>query len=736
MNITSITSSRFAALVATIATISFAGFARAEAPATEKDLIAILKSDAPPGEKGVACKKLAIWGTKESVPALAPLLANEQLSSWARIGLQNIPGPEADAALRDAMGKLQGRLLIGMINSISERHDAKAVPGLIGKLSDADAGVASAAAVALGNIGGDEAVNALQSKLAGAPAGVRPSVAEGIILAAEHLLAAEKFSESAKLYDAVRATNVSKQKTLEATRGAILARRDDGVPLLEEQLRSTDQAFFNIGLKVAREVTGPAATKMLLAELDKASPERQPNLLLAIADRGGPEVLPTALKAAKGKLPGMQIAAIGVLERLGDPAGIPVLLAAAAADDASVSKAAKTAVSQLQGAEVDAAIVTMLKKPEENFRLAAIDIVGQRRTVSAIPALLNLAEDSNVAISTASLKILSDVAGVNELEPLLKIMMKNPQQSAVERALSSICVRSEKPDSTSVVIQKAFYGDLPGGEKANVTKKVKDLVNHGTFAVEASNNHFGDPAGGHVKKLRIDYTINGVAMSKTVEENETLTLAASTTPPAVIDPLCAAMSSAPKAAKPAVLRLLRLAGGPKSLTTVRSAMTDADAETKETALRTLCDWQSPDALPDLAWLAKTTTDEKFKTLALRGQLHLISLQAISPDEKVAAIKEATVVIRNTGEKRLALSALAEIPAASSLALVANYLGNDDVKEDAGSAAVAISAEIVKKHPAEVIAALEPVSKSANARLAQRANEILAQAKAASAPKQK
>src|SRR3954468_7924703 len=72
----------------------------------QRKLIAILQSDAPPQDKAIPCKQLAIYGDKEAVPALAPLLANKELASWARIPLEAIPGPEADQALRDALPKV------------------------------------------------------------------------------------------------------------------------------------------------------------------------------------------------------------------------------------------------------------------------------------------------------------------------------------------------------------------------------------------------------------------------------------------------------------------------------------------------------------------------------------------------------------------------------------------------------------------------------------------------------
>ena len=209
---------------------------RPAADVKESDLIAVLKSDAPAARKAITCKQLVIYGTEQSVPALAPLLADKELASWARIALEAIPGPAADAALRDALGKLEGRLLVGTINSIGVRRDARAVDALVQKLGDTNADVASAAAVALGHIGGEQAAKALTQSLAGAPAGVRSAAAEGCILCAERFLADNKTAEAVKLYDTVRQADVPDQRHLEAIRGAILARKSAGVPLLIEQL--------------------------------------------------------------------------------------------------------------------------------------------------------------------------------------------------------------------------------------------------------------------------------------------------------------------------------------------------------------------------------------------------------------------------------------------------------------------------------------------------------------------
>ncbi|MCX8107786.1 MAG: HEAT repeat domain-containing protein, partial [Verrucomicrobiae bacterium] len=197
----------------------------------EDKFLAILRSaETPPEEKALACKQLAIYGSSKSVPSLAEYLSNPQLSSWARIALEAIPDAAADKALRDALPRLEGRLLTGVINSIGNRRDREAVSVLVPYLRHADPEISSAAAAALGRIGGAEAVGALKLALAADQPSLRSAAAEGLVRCAEQFLAADRKSEALAIYDLVRKADVPKQRVAEATRGAILARGDSGVP--------------------------------------------------------------------------------------------------------------------------------------------------------------------------------------------------------------------------------------------------------------------------------------------------------------------------------------------------------------------------------------------------------------------------------------------------------------------------------------------------------------------------
>ena len=55
-----------------LAMVAFGQSRAGAAEAKERELIAVLQSDAPPQDKAIPCKQLAIYGTAEAVPALAP----------------------------------------------------------------------------------------------------------------------------------------------------------------------------------------------------------------------------------------------------------------------------------------------------------------------------------------------------------------------------------------------------------------------------------------------------------------------------------------------------------------------------------------------------------------------------------------------------------------------------------------------------------------------------------------
>ena len=121
----------------------------AEYKAIETKLLTVLKSpETPKDAKRYICRWLTVVGSPDCIPAVAPLLTDDDLSHPARMALQPMVSPAAGAALRDALPKVHGRLLAGLIGSIGVRRDPEAVSALARAAKDDDPVVASAAIMA------------------------------------------------------------------------------------------------------------------------------------------------------------------------------------------------------------------------------------------------------------------------------------------------------------------------------------------------------------------------------------------------------------------------------------------------------------------------------------------------------------------------------------------------------------------------------------------------------------
>src|SRR5690349_18424121 len=168
----------------------------------QPELIKILSDSASTTfQKAKACQRLSRIGTAEAIPPMSKLLSDPQLSSYARNGIQAIPDASADAAFRDALPKLKGAQLIGVINSIGYRKDAAAVPALARLMNGGDSDVAQAAAAALGHVGNMQSATALRDALKKTKAPVRDAVADACLLCAEGLLAGGERDQALAMYN-------------------------------------------------------------------------------------------------------------------------------------------------------------------------------------------------------------------------------------------------------------------------------------------------------------------------------------------------------------------------------------------------------------------------------------------------------------------------------------------------------------------------------------------------------
>ena len=423
----------------------------AQTPAKEQEakLIAVLQSTADSTAKADACRELARIGTADAVPALAALLTEEKLAHMARYGLETVPDPAVDAALRDALGKLKGRLLVGVIGSIGVRQDAQAVSALAGLLKNPDAEVVQAAARALGMIGTADAAKILLGTLPTVAAPNQLALCEGLFRCAETLAAKGQPDQAIAIYDALRNLKQAPHQVLAgAWRGAILTRQQDGLPLLLEAMRSTDPGLVTAAERIAMEMKGTGVTKVLADELTKVPADRQLLLCNVLGKRGDDAALPALLALAKAGDKAARLAAIRAATELANAGAAAPWIELLKDPDAEVAQAAATGLAALPGAAVDTIVIRSLNEPDPALRLKMIEMVRQRRITTALPQVLKIRDDKDEAMRTAAIRCYAELAGEAELDGLIDKLVKTTHPgeiSAIERALATICAAASNP---------------------------------------------------------------------------------------------------------------------------------------------------------------------------------------------------------------------------------------------------------------------------------------------------
>lgn len=184
----------------------------------ELRLVAALKQGGSAVAREYVCSKLAMIGSEVCMLALAAQLTAPEFATAARNALEAIPGDPATKALRDSLAETEGAQKIGVIHSLGARRDADSVRALTMLLKHDDAGVAGAAAAALGDIANTEAAKALREFQPNASESLRLKVADAILNCAERLLAANQRTDARTLCELLATPAQPKHVQFAATR--------------------------------------------------------------------------------------------------------------------------------------------------------------------------------------------------------------------------------------------------------------------------------------------------------------------------------------------------------------------------------------------------------------------------------------------------------------------------------------------------------------------------------------
>ena len=439
----------------------------AERAAIEKQLLAVATSkNASYGAKQYVIRILRRVGTAQSVPALASLLSDKELSHIARWALQYLPGAEATAALKDALGKVEGKLQIGIIGSLGARADRSIAQHLAAFLRPESPSFdhRQAAIHALRMLGGWESAAALLA--AELPKGLH-SLRDDALLACAESLAREADSDAAlKLYSRLADDETrSALVRLAARRGLFVAGGAKVAPQVVALLSSESEAMRNGALRLLAQVKGSDVTRAIAELMPTQSTENQLALLGVLVARGDSAAYPAVAKAADSDQDDVRRAALAAIGTVGDVRAVGLLGKRLSGSDAEV---AARSLSRLKGDSVDLAIAGLARHDDAATRAAAIDVLRTRGATGSVRVLFDAARDAEPQVRAAALRAVGDVGNEDHAAGLAKAAANasGAERDAAVGALRSLASRVRNKDHAANAVRSVLATSSNGARAA------------------------------------------------------------------------------------------------------------------------------------------------------------------------------------------------------------------------------------------------------------------------------
>lgn len=426
-------------------------------------LVGLLTADTTPDCKVYACRKLRILGTDEAIPALRGLLTDPELSDVARYALASIPGKAADQALLAALSEVHGKLKAGIIGSLGARRVEEATPRLTPLLDGPDAGIAQAAAGALGALGTAVAAQALLAARAKTAGATRLAV-DHALLACAARMSDESMPSRVQIYGALYRSAAPENIRAAAFHGLLLARGAAAVPQVLTALHGPRNAFSEAAAGVVAELPGSEAATRFAAELPRLPVANQPLVIQALVERGDRRVTKALIPLLSAHNEQVQLAAARAMETLGDEnAVLPLVKIAATAQEGSpLRRQARQSLERMNAPGVDARLAALVPDADTAVRGELVRLLGARNVRNAVPLLIKTANDSEKTVRQESFRALDRVAQSGDLPALttLLVQTRDNERGILEDTVVSLAARIPDPADRPLVVEQALRRDL------------------------------------------------------------------------------------------------------------------------------------------------------------------------------------------------------------------------------------------------------------------------------------
>ncbi|UCD52211.1 MAG: HEAT repeat domain-containing protein [Phycisphaerales bacterium] len=537
--------------------------------------------------------------------------------------------------------------------------------------------------------------------------------------------------------------------------GSVGVRRDaQAVPQLAKLLTDSDPLVARAAARALGSIGNAAAVAALEGQLGSASAITKLHVCEGLFR--GAEALAAAGKRAEAmaiydRLRGIEAphqvragALRGaILTRGAD--GLELLREHLGSGDYILFSAAVQTAQEMKDGAVTSALTGALKGLPADNQILIMQTLGLRDDADALPALFKAAQSGPEPVRVAALKAIAEIDHVSAV-PILTALLADsnrPVADAAQEALGSLT-----GDAADAAVMEMFRSADTGKrlaalelmERRRMTQAVPVLLKAAddvdTKVRPAAIKMVGELGG----SAQLSALLDALLKLQTSGDLEAMRQALSDVcgkagnPESCSGKLIGRLDQARPAQKIVLLRVLSGVGGQDALKAVRRAVGDSDAEVHAAAIRALGSWKTTDAAPLLLALAKEAATPSDRAMSLRAYLGMAARRDLPVAQRLAMCREAQKMVQRDGEKRLLLGTLGGINSAEALSVIAPYLNDAAIRQEAVLASLSIADRLLRARDSGrqaplLIAPLEKVVQvPSNDDLSRRAKALLQQAK--------
>ena len=234
----------------------------------------------------------------------------------------------------------------------------------------------------------------------------------------------------------------------------------DALQMTVELLTRDDAAFRTIGLdRVRYGIRGEAATRQFAGLLSKLAPARQIELSSALGDRGDAAALPTLVQLLGGTQDAeVRAAVLRAIGAVGGAAEVPVLTKSLAAADPEKAAAVR-ALTVIRGADATGQIAVAAAQGDAATRATLIDVLADRRALTALPVLVAAAVDDDAKVRSAAMRALARCGGAEQIDGMIAGVLKaaaGGERDDAERAIVTICTQESTKERAAATFMEKY----------------------------------------------------------------------------------------------------------------------------------------------------------------------------------------------------------------------------------------------------------------------------------------